>query len=82
MKKTKDKEMIWLLYDTILPFLWKDKRESKKISSFLKRDAEDSPKALVTPIHHVCIYAHKHEHTLVTRTYITRPPYMKRKSPR
>jgi hypothetical protein len=55
IKKTKEKGKLWLLYDIILPFLWKDKRKSKKISSSLKIDAEDSSKALVTPIHHVCV---------------------------
>jgi hypothetical protein len=41
MMKTKEKEKLWLLYDTILPFLWNDKKKSKKITSVLKLDAED-----------------------------------------
>jgi predicted HTH transcriptional regulator len=39
MKKTKERldveGNLWLLYDTILPFIWKNKRKSNKKKSLL-----------------------------------------------
>jgi hypothetical protein len=66
MKTREEAEKLWLLYDTLLPFLWKDKRKSKKnkkkITSSLKIDAEGSSKALVTPST-MCVLPRTHMHT-------------------